>query len=651
MLRSRCSGRRWSVLFTAAKGQPSAPATPVVSIVMAAKKQTIQNEGDKPVLKKRAARPSAKSASDLAELRDHVARLETRLAESRKYGLVWREPTGDEDDPYETEKVRDRAERELPLVTEETKLGIGDDASPHLLIEGDNYYSLSGLTFTHQRKVDVIYIDPPYNTGRGDFAYNDKFVEPHDPYRHSKWLSFIAPRLHLARELLAPGGLIFISIDDHEAAHLMLLCDEIFGSDDKRRLGPLIWFYEGVNDNNALVRKTHEYILCYQPDPSPSVFATDLHDPNIELPEKIRNSVVKNGPKNPPSDILIPVGFPAAFDDGVIAAEACQALKLSTDIVVKDRKTTNEAVASSGWSSAKILRAFIKDGMHPVLDSKGQRTTFHIRKTGNIWYEKVRDQSYLLSVLRNLGTTSAASDELRRMGLKFDYPKPVGLIKFLLRLHSSRNAVVLDFFAGSGTTGQAVLELNADDDGARQVILCTDNQNDICRKITRKRLEKVIKGYTFEKDGKPHEVVGLGGAFRFFSTGKEFIERSATADQMRAAFRTACRDLIRLKANCFTPVKETKQYAIFSGVADDGEPCAMAILYQLDGRDKLISALGMQPPNAAITVYAFSLRGEIDAGPFRKALGDRLTLGEIPEQLLRTYERVFQRRLFGGWSK
>src|SRR5574344_2876301 len=148
------------------------------------------------------------------------------LRKQKKYGLVW------EDKP---EDVEERLREELPVLIEDTSKAIiseDADAPNHILIEGDNLEALTALAYTHEGKIDVIYIDPPYNTGNKDFIYNDSFVDSEDGYRHSKWLSFMSKRLKIAKRLLSDKGVIFISIDDNEQAQLKLLCDEIFGADN-----------------------------------------------------------------------------------------------------------------------------------------------------------------------------------------------------------------------------------------------------------------------------------------------------------------------------------------------------------------------------------------------------------------------------------
>ncbi|CAN2242635.1 DNA methylase N-4/N-6 [actinobacterium SCGC AAA044-D11] len=471
------------------------------------------------------------------ELVDFVKKLKSK----RKLGLVW-----------EDEKSREifavDAKREFPYFEEITENHISDSNSDpiNFLIEGDNFFALSLLQYSHRNSIDVIYIDPPYNTGNKDFKYNDQYIDREDGYRHSKWLSFMSKRMELAKKLLKDDGIIIISIDDNEIAQLTMLSDGIFG--ENNRLGPFIWFYEGVNDNNAFIKKTHEYILVYKKTELIQLSKT-IHDPNVSLKETISNSVVKNGTKNPISDVTLPIGFPCLREKGTISKKAVTSLSISNDFVIRDYKLEKKVIATSGWSSKDILQEFISNDCQPVRDSKGQLTTFAITNSGNINYYKVRDQSYVLSVLRNLGTVANAGAELSNMGIDFDYPKPPGLIKYLISLHGNRNGLILDFFAGSGTTGQAVLALNAEDGGSRSFILVTNNEGNICTDVCYPRIRKVMNGY-LDKSGK--QIDGLGGNLVYLKS--LFEEKSANSDELKLRLAEKCVTLICLRENVFDEI-------------------------------------------------------------------------------------------------
>ncbi|MBL7131874.1 MAG: site-specific DNA-methyltransferase [Candidatus Omnitrophica bacterium] len=190
-----------------------------------------------------------------------IARIKT-LEKRKKYGLVWED---------KKEDVVEQCKKQLPILKEvKSKEIITDKDKPtNLLIEGDNYHALSVLNYTHAKKVDVIYIDPPYNTGNKDFIFNDRYVDSEDGYRHSKWLSFMEKRLKLVKDLLKDTGVIFISIDDNEMAQLKLLMDspDLFG--EKNFICDLLWKKKGTSTNveGVQVSSLTEYILCYGKTP------------------------------------------------------------------------------------------------------------------------------------------------------------------------------------------------------------------------------------------------------------------------------------------------------------------------------------------------------------------------------------------------
>jgi DNA modification methylase len=480
--------------------------------------------------------------------------IRTRLADlecQRAIGLQWREFP---------EEVNKRLVEEIPVFIRDSKLDV-EGASPsdscHVLVEGDNLHALHVLAASLTGAIDLIYIDPPYNTGK-DFIFNDSLIDREHPFKHSAWLSFMSKRLELAKQLLSPHGLILISIDDHESSYLQLLTDKIFG--EKNRLGPLVWFYEGVNDNTAFVKRTHEYVLAYQASADVRL-SKSLCDPNVELPDTIENSVVKNGPKNPVSTIEIPAGFPCDLAGGVIPKRKVKALKVNADIEIRHGKLAAPVSVTSGWSSREILEEFIRNDFRPVRDSKNQLTTFAFTAAGNIVYRKMRDQSHVLSVLRNLGTVANSGAELKKIGVSFDYPKPVGLIKYLIQMLDGGTSTILDFFAGSGTTLHAVAELNALDGRSRRCILVTNNENEICREVTHPRIKAVLTGKW--ADGEKHDA--LPGSLSFYRTG--FIGRGKSPDGLRRDIAKYTVDLIAIKEAAGRVVSRGDDLSLLRGAA------------------------------------------------------------------------------------
>lgn len=370
------------------------------------------------------------------------------------------------------------------------------DNTQNLYIEGDNLEVLKLLQKSYLGKVKMIYIDPPYNTGK-DFIYHDDFAMSVDEYAeasdsvdelgnkyiknmdsngrfHSDWCSMIYSRLMVARTLLSEDGVIFISIGEKESANLAKIADEIFGTSN--RLAFFCWRTDGNFDNQARIKKCHEYIYLYAKNET-QILLPKAIDPNIPKDSKIfkqeiRNTIIKNGPKNPVCDVVIPIGFPCEIENFVIKKDSVVWPKYSDDVIIENFKTTNKVVASTGWASRAQLVEFIENDYNPVVDTKGQSTVFVLTKTGAIETIKKRGEvSHVISFLNGMGGTQKATADMGELGNYFDYPKPVVLMKYLSKMYSEKDDIVLDFFSGSATTAHAVMQLNAEDGGNRKFIM------------------------------------------------------------------------------------------------------------------------------------------------------------------------------------
>jgi adenine-specific DNA-methyltransferase len=278
-----------------------------------------------------------------------------------------------------------------------------------------------------------------------------------------------------------------------------------------------------ITDNQARIINYHEYILIYSK--TGEVDEPGVIDPNVSFRSKlfrseIRNTIVKNGPKNPPRSVILPKGFPVSFQEGVILAINVRFPQYSSDIYVGGGVTQNEVIATTGWSSREILEDFIKNGFVAVKDSKGQETVFELIQSGAIEAVKRREQrkGHFVSVLRGFGTTNQMRILLGKMGVSFTYPKPVDLIAYLIDAFSGPDDWILDSFAGSGTTGHAVLRLNMEKKTKRKFILVELNQ-DTMDQVTIPRLKAVIGGQEGAKIP-PH-----GGGFRYFRLAPSLLEK------------------------------------------------------------------------------------------------------------------------------
>lgn len=345
-----------------------------------------------------------------------------------------------------------------------------DGGGYNFLLEGDNLHSLKLLEKTHKGKIDVIYIDPPYNTGNKDFIYNDSFVDKTDGYSHSKWLSFMSERLEIARELLSDEGVIFISIDDNEQAQLKLLCDEVFGEElVETNIWSLIDKAESTFEKTAgyTTRKEHEYLI------------TCRKNKNIKF-KKYKDIVNFNEDSfsNPDNDSR------GVWFSGNISRTA---IKTTTGSKYYTIKTPSGIEYSRNWTLSKEeYEQAIKENRIYFPKNGDGVPRYKIFKTDS----KETIQS---SIFYDLKTSITGKNQLKDVlgYLPFEYPKPIELITRLLTITSNNNSTVLDFFAGSGTTGHAVMQLNKEDGGNRKYILCTNNENNICEEVTYQRLKNI----------------------------------------------------------------------------------------------------------------------------------------------------------------
>lgn len=425
------------------------------------------------------------------ESRIALEKIETALTE-KKYGLVWEE---------HEEEVDKKLVHNIPVFREiEDKKIVWDNTNDfNFLLEGDNLHSLKLLKKTHMGKIDVIYIDPPYNTGNKDFIYDDNYIGSDDGYRHSKWLSFMNERLVIAKELLSDEGVIFISIDDNEQAQLKLLCDEVFGIDNFVSLMPRITKKAGKNHGNN-ISKNHDYILIYmgnlhdcfegiEPDESKYPFKDEYYEErgSYKLNQTLDYNSLWYNPK---------MDFEVEIDNKVYVPGSSYEKHLERHNGIHNSKDWVWR-----WSEAKINFGLKNDFI--VTKNKRIYTKTYLNVTigkedNNYFIErKDREQKYSsLHFIENIFSNDNAKKDLAKIlenPNDFDFPKPISLIETIVKMIKYKNATVLDFFAGSGTTGQAVMQLNKEDGGNRKYILCTNNENNICEKITYQRMKNIQK--------------------------------------------------------------------------------------------------------------------------------------------------------------
>jgi adenine-specific DNA-methyltransferase len=415
--------------------------------------------------------------------------------ESKKYGLVW-------DDEKELEKVVIECQNNIPILKKIDEKTIKTDIQKptNILIEGDNYHALQVLNYTHKGQIDVIYIDPPYNTGNRDFKYNDSFVDKEDGYRHSKWLNFMNKRLKLAHNLLKDDGVIFISIGKDELSQLSLLVKDIFGEDNYLDMLPRE--QKAGSDQGTYFSPQLDYIVVATKNKN-ILEPFYISSKNKKTPKSLYQSSLDplRGCNNqrywikcPDGSFIIPPGknFPELIKDGSNRSPESKddnVWRWSVDSYLKDIIKPKDK-----------RRLFFKETFSGALvDENGNPSKWNIYVIPEDLEEnKNTPRDYIFKLTNDKG-----SKILKDMGLEFNNPKPIELIQYLLNITNKPNDIlVLDFFAGSGTTGQAILEINQQDDGDRTFILCTNNENDICNEVTYPRISKIINGFDFEGDDK-----------------------------------------------------------------------------------------------------------------------------------------------------
>ena len=346
----------------------------------------------------------------------------------------------------------------------------------NFLIEGDNLASLKLLKKTHKGKIDLIYIDPPYNTGNKDFTYDDVYVDSLDNFKHSKWLSFMRSRISLAKKLLSDTGLVFISIDDNEVAQLKILCDEIFGNSNFR--GQIVRATgTPTGQGNATISNEIDYVLVYART-SNAIFnglpfddeSSKIYNLIDEYGRYLNRPLRKTGGEDRREDrpsmyypIFAPDGtevYPIA-PSGYESRWRCQ--ESTYHNLVKEHRIEWKK-DKKGW---KVYQKFYLEG----------RT----KQPGNLWVGIEGNKKATITLKNVLGNNV------------FSFPKPIELITRIIQIATNSDSIILDFFAGSGTTGHAVLQYNAERTNSnRCFILCTNNENNICREVTYERIKRVI---------------------------------------------------------------------------------------------------------------------------------------------------------------
>ena len=546
------------------------------------------------------------------------------LNKQKKYGLVW------EDKP---EDVEERLRDELPVLKEvkERFIASEDPEAPnHILIEGDNLEALTALTYTHAGKIDVIYIDPPYNTGNKDFVYNDSFVDSEDSFRHSKWLSFMNKRLKLAKGLLSDKGVIFISIDDNEQAQLKLLCDEVFSNLDF--VATIPWRKRTAkSDVPHFLSQDYEWILCYAASNYTAGLKKDTRRYFItedfpNRPWRIHDLTKQTTAEERPNSYFTIIN-PKNKEQYPANPNRTWAI---TEETFKEYFKNDRIVFPGDYDFLNISKPALRYWKDDDEKKSGDRFGF---------------TSVSSNISDNVGMTQDGTKDITNVfGNKaFGFPKPLSLINYLLKISNphAKDITILDFFAGSGTTLHATMQLNAEDGGHRKCILVTNNENNICEEVTYERNKRVINGYTTPKG---EEVEGLkSNTLRYYKT--DFISRDQSPKNMRALV-AASTDLLCIKNDIYTEAPFAgKQLNSKIARYFENRHTRMLVIYNEAAIFDIVNLLVNIPMDerGKIKVYTFA-DGRYAYDDDFMEVADKVELCALPAAIYDAYKHVLPKR-------
>ena len=546
-----------------------------------------------------------------------------QLRKRKKYGLVW------EDKP---EDVVLQCQENIPVLKEikNRKIFSKDSLPTNILIEGDNYHSLSVLNYTHRGLVDVIYADPPYNTGNKSWIYNNDYVEKDDSYRHSKWLSFIEKRARLSKFLLKDDGIFVLTIDDYELFTVGLLLDEIFGEENKIGVVVIETNPRG-RTTNTFFATSHEYILFYaKRSEEAELDFKDLTEDQMgafDLKDEIskyrllpfrRSGGLSTREERPNS--FYPIYF--SKTTGKISTEK---FKGATEILPIDGEGRERV-----WRQTRPSLMVAVNRGDIVIRNNGPKFTVLMkdrikegRKAKTVWIDPKYDASSHGTVL---------IQNILNKRKVFDYPKSLYAVIDTLNVlvKSNKQAIILDFFAGSGTTGQAVLEMNKQDGGNRKFILCTNNDNKICEEVTYERLRRVIKGY---KNKKEEKVEGLGGNLSYFKTDLVNVEKlRRVSDEAKLRVTYQAGSMIALREDTLNELEKNESWQIFEGNRK------LTAIYFTEDKTKLRHLINLlEKKNLPTTLYIFGWgKNEYKSDYYTS----NIRVEDIPEPVLEVYKEI-----------
>ena len=552
---------------------------------------------------------------EINELKAQVKKLQ-----KNNLGLVF------EDKP---EEVVTQCEQYVPVLKEVRARRVEAVSRPNnLLIEGDNYHALSVLNYTHKKNIDLIYIDPPYNTGAKNWKYNNDYVDKEDAYRHSKWLSLMRHRLNLAKNLLKDDGVLICAIDENEQAHLSVLIEQIFSAHEQHTI-TIVHNPRGVQGTNFSY--THEYAIFVIPKDRKTIGDRVIEEGDIKLRGLRDNGgeSLRTDARNCFYPIIVKDGNIIGFGDVVpnqIHPQKVEKKKDGDYIYPID----NEGVERK-WRYARQSVEKVQHLLNVVESKNGIEIQIgkDFGKYRTVWVDKRFDANeYGAKLLREIVPNC-----------DFDFPKSLYTVyDCLFAVVGDRpNANILDFFAGSGTTGHAVLEMNKKDGGNRKFILCTNNENNngngeggIAEKVCYPRIKSVIKGY---KNKKGEKVEGLESALFYYKTDLvniEHLHRVPDEAKIRVAYQAG--EMIAVREDTLSEVEKNEWWQIFEGEAQ------LTAIYFKEDKSKLAELTEkLEKKGLPVALYIFSWAKSEYKGEYSSA---SVRIEDIPEPILEVYKEL-----------
>lgn len=618
---------------------------------------------------------SSLSRDELIEL---IGKYDKQL-KKRKCGIVW---------DYEKvpEQVVLDCESNAPVIHEvQDKSIVLDESEDNVLIIGENYYSLECLSFTHSGAFDVIYIDPPYNTLKDGFMYNDKMVDSEDTYRHSRWLNFMEKRLKIAHKLMSKDGIIAISIDDNEYAQLKLLCDQIFKEENLLDVFHIQVRYEdkSLNEKDHF-QKIMEYVLIYAKNKKTFIPNKPFEDYSIDA---FNNEI-----------ILLEKPIVET-----IGKRKVEIYKKGTYKIIQHSEGSYSYLKST-WATGSVVKVnasgkYFETHLKPRKEIDGIGTLYKVYGIGDdgLGYrfftgpkKKTAKQGEFYS-----GIPTERLEEINSGGSSIKYKpiinyydyagdfgnikdeggvnfpggkKPIKMLKQIINMHPNKNALILDFFAGSGSTGHAVLSLNDEDGGKRRFILATNNEvkpsliekfckennitwddyfallhqknkkieqfaneNGLVNLYTYPRLKNVVCGYQTDSGT---SVNGFKSNLKVYESKVISINNINTiTDNDRKKITFEVGELIALKENTFVKIESNKWFEIYSD-RKDNKYTAIYFRENLEEFDTLIEKIG----DKLCSLYIYS-SGKIDKEIF-EYLPSNIIVKDIPQPILDIYAQI-----------